>query len=140
MADGPPYFLSANGFLAVAGVPTLEAASTGDEPIPASLRRILHRHGPDRIYETAGGTFSVGCVDALDDGGMAVSALSDFSGYNSLFFLDSSDFFAVGNRASFVGAFRAGYPGRNEVDADVLGWLPVNVPSDRGDPEIWLSP
>ena len=54
---------------------------------------------------------------------MTVAALSDFSGYNSVFCLDSSEYFAVGNRASFVGAFRTGYPGRNEMDADVLSWL-----------------
>ena len=120
----PPHSLSADGFLAVAGVPTLEAVDDTDESIPAVLRRLLHRHGPDWLYETVGGTFSVGCIDALDGGRVRVSALSDFSGYNSLFYLDSPDYFVVGNRASFVGAFRAGYPGRNAMDADVLGWLP----------------
>ena len=119
----PPHSLSADGFLAVSGVPTLEALRDAEGSIPGSLRRMLRSHGPDRVYETVGGSFSVGCLDVHEDGGLAVAALSDFSGYNSLFYLDSPEYFAVGNRASFVGAFRTGYPGRNEIDANVLSWL-----------------
>ena len=120
----PPYTLAPDRFLAVAGVPTLEAFGDADGSIPASLLRLLRSHGPDRVYETVGGSFSVGHLDAREDGGLSVAALSDFSGYNSLFYLDSPEYFAVGNRASFVGAFRRGYPGRREMDADVLSWLP----------------
>ena len=119
----PPYSLAEDGFVAVSGVPTLEAVANAEESIPASIRRLFRAHGPDRIYETVGGSFSVGCLDALGDGRVRVSALSDFSGYNSLFYLDSPEYFAVGNRASFVGALRSGYPGRSEMDADVLSWL-----------------
>ena len=120
----PPHALSPDGFLAVSGVPTLEAFANGDESVPASLRRVLKSDGPDRVYEAVGGSFSLGCLDAHEDGRLSVAALSDFSGYNSLFYLDSPEYFAVGNRASFVAAFRQGYPERNEMDADVLGWLP----------------
>lgn len=120
----PPHALSADGFLAVSGVPTLEALDKVEESIPASLQRMLESDGPDAVYETVGGSFSVGCLAVHEDGGLRVVALSDFSGYNSLYYLDSSEYFAVGNRASFVGAFRRGYPGRNEIDADVLGWVP----------------
>ena len=120
----PPHSLSPDGFVAVSGVPTLEACANADESVPASLRHVLVSGGPDRVYETVGGSFSVGCLDAHEDGGLSVAALSDFSGYSSLFYLDSPEYFAVGNRASFVGAFRQGYPGRNEMDTDVLSWLP----------------
>ena len=119
----PPHVLSADGFVAVAGVPTLERVRRAEKSIPETLCAVLRRHGPDRLYETVGGTFSVGRVDVLGGERLSITALSDFSGYNSLFYLDSPDYFAIGNRASFVGAFRAGYPERNTTDADVISWL-----------------
>ena len=120
----PPHSLTADGFLAVSGVPTLETLNNAEESIPESLRRLLRTHGPDRVYETVGGSFSVGCLDVGDGGELRVAAVSDFSGYSSLFYLDSPEYFAVGNRASFVGAFRRGYPARNTIDGDVLSWVP----------------
>lgn len=120
----PPFALSAGSFLAVSGVPTLEAIEDTDESIPSSLRRAIQRHGPDHVYQRVGGSFSIGCLDVINTRRLRVLALSDFSGYSSIFYLDSSDYFAVGNRASFVGAMGVGYAGRSAVDADVLSWLP----------------
>lgn len=120
----PPFALSADGFLAVSGVPTLEAVKGANDSIPATLRRVIHRHGPDRVYQTVGGSFSVGCLDVLRARRLRVQAFSDFSGYSSVFYLDSPDYFAVGNRASFVGALAGEGPDGSNVDADVLSWLP----------------
>ena len=122
----PPHIpFPADGFLAVSGVPTLEALhATRRGPFQGAYGALLRSHGPDRVYETVGGSFSVGCLDVHEDGGLAVAALSDFSGLQlSCSTLILPEYFAVGNRASFVGAFRTGYPGRNEIDANVLSWL-----------------
>ena len=120
----PPYCIETGAFLSVAGVPTLESLKTTEASIPSGLRAALLASGPQRLYESVGGTFSVGSAETRDDGRrLVVTALSDFSGYNSLFYLDTPDFFAVGNRASFVGAFRARYPRHNDIDAEALSWL-----------------
>lgn len=116
-----PYSVSEHGFLALAGVPTLEAIS-GSGNVVQKVVRALDDFGPQWIYENVGGTFSIGSVTKDPSGGTVVSAFSDFSGYHSCFYLDTERFFAIGNRASFVAAFRPGFPDRHEVHREALSW------------------
>ena len=116
-----PYELRDAAFLAVAGTPTFEA-DTGIGTPPQRMLRALGERGPNWVFEHVGGVFSVGSLACGDDHGATVSAFADFSGYHSVFYIDTDSFFAVGNRASLVAAFRPGFPGRHEVNADVLSW------------------
>ena len=116
-----PYELRDAAFLAVAGTPTFEA-DTGTGTPPQRMLRALGERGPNWVFEHVGGVFSVGSL-VCGDHGATVSAFADFSGYHSVFYIDTASFFAVGNRASLVAAFQPGFPGRHEVNADVLSWL-----------------
>ena len=116
-----PYSVSDHGFLALAGVPTLEA-TTGGGGVVQEVMRALDDFGPQWVYENVGGTFSIGRVTKGPSGAVVVSAFSDFSGYHSCFYLDTERFFAVGNRASLVAAFRPGFPGRHDVNHEALSW------------------
>ena len=116
-----PYSVSEHGFLGLAGVPTLEAIS-GSGNVVQKVVRALDDFGPQWIYENVGGAFSIGRVTKDPGGGALVSAFSDFSGYHSCFYLDTERFFAIGNRASFVAAFRPGFPERHEVHREALSW------------------
>ena len=116
-----PYHVSEHGFLALAGVPTLEAVAGGGNVVQKVVRA-LDDFGPQWIYENVGGTFSIGRVAKGPGGGAVVSAFSDFSGYHSCFYLDTKRFFAIGNRASFVAAFRPGFPNRHEINHEALSW------------------
>ena len=118
-----PFVLGNHGFLVVSGVPTLEAFAGGAAggSIPERMQHAMRRHGIQRVYDSTGGTFSMGCLD-LVDGVNTITAFGDFSGYGSCFFTNTSDYFAVGNRASFVGAARPGFPDVKEIDIDALSW------------------
>ena len=119
-----PCVLTDNSFIAVAGVPTLESVENDVESgsIPERILRAIREHGPQQIYESIGGTFNIGLLERNSEH-YTVSALCDFSGYSSCFFLDAPDFFAVGNRASFVGAFCPRFPEQIEFDTDALSWI-----------------
>lgn len=116
-----PYELQDAAFLAVAGTPTFEA-DTGIGTPPQRLLRAFGEQGANWVFEHVGGVFSVGSLACGDDHGATVSAFADFSGYHSVFYIDNDSFFAVGNRASLVAAFRPGFPNRHEVNANVLSW------------------
>jgi len=119
-----PFVLNESDFLAVGGVPTLEALDGAVGTVPERLSFAHRSHGPQWMHDNIGGTFSIGAIDVRAGGDVAtVTAFSDFSGYSSCYCLDSGDYFVVGNRASFVGAFRPGFPGENEIDTKSLGWL-----------------
>ena len=121
-----PYERTDRSFVALAGVPTLESApSVGS--LPRRVQSVLYERGPQWVYENVGGTFSIGALRLNRVGHATVSAFSDFSGYNSCFYIDTESFFAVGNRASLVGAFRSGFPERHEIDADALSFLVGNT-------------
>ena len=119
----PPFVLDDDGFLAVSGIPTLESLEDSSQSIPGKLRNTLRNKGPQWLYENVGGAFNIGSLTVNDAGQLTLSAFADFSGYCSLFYLDTPNFFAIGNRASFVGAFRPGFPVQNEIDADALSWV-----------------
>ena len=116
-----PCSVSDHAFLALAGVPALEA-TTGGGNVVQKVMRALDDFGPQWVYENVGGTFSIGRVTEAPGGGVVVSAFSDFSGYHACFYLDTERFFAVGNRASLVAAFRPGFPGRHDVNHEALSW------------------
>lgn len=116
-----PYRASEQAFLALAGVPTLEAVA-GDGNVVQKVARALDEFGAQWIYENVGGTFSIGSVSKGPDGGVVISAFSDFSGYHSCFYLDTERFFAIGNRASFVAAFQPGFPDHHGVNREALSW------------------
>lgn len=116
-----PYSVSEHAFLSLAGVPTLEAMA-GSGNVVQKIMQALDDFGPQWIYENVGGTFSIGSMTKDSSGGVVVSAFSDFSGYHSCFYLDTERFFAIGNRASFVAAFRPGFPHRHEVHYEALSW------------------
>ena len=116
-----PYSVSEHAFLSLAGVPTLEAVAGGGNVVQ-KVMRALDDFGSQWVYENVGGTFSICSVGKGPGGGAAVSAFSDFSGYHSCFYLDTERFFAVGNRASFVAAFRPGFPDRHDVNREALSW------------------
>ena len=119
-----PCVLDGNEFLAVAGVPTLENLESGVGSIAERLVAALRVHGPNWMHNWVGGSFSIGWMRRKSKRAAAtVGAFSDFSGYCSCFYLNNDDYFAVGNRASFVGAFRPRFPEKNEIDPGVLSWL-----------------
>ena len=109
--------------LALGGVPTLENIESGIGSIPERLLFAIRDRGLEWVQVNVGGSFSIGWLRSTATGGQ-IEATSDFSGYSSCFFLDDERYFAVGNRASFVAAFRPGFPETNEIDAAAMSWLP----------------
>ncbi|MCY4565499.1 MAG: hypothetical protein OXE40_13615 [Gammaproteobacteria bacterium] len=113
-----PFALNDDSFVAVAGVPTLEAISDAEASVPEKLAACVRRQGSQYVFANVGGTFSLGMLSP-----QGVSAFADFSGYSSCFYLDTDDFFAVGNLPGLVGALRPGFPARHEVDTPTLCWI-----------------
>ena len=118
-----PVAINSMAHLAVGGVPTLENIERGVGSIPERLLFAIREYGAEWIQENVGGSFSVGWMRASAVG-VVVEATADFSGYSSCFFLDNQSYFAVGNRASYVAAFRPRFPESNDVDPATMSWLP----------------
>ena len=117
-AIATPYSLTKDAFVAVAGVPTLEAMSHIEGSMPEKMAACVRNAGAQYVFEKVGGTFSLGMLDSE-----CVSAFADFSGYNSCFYLITNDYFAVGNLPELVAAFRPGFPDKHEVDTKTLSWV-----------------
>ena len=114
-----PWALGEESFLVVAGAPTLESApATEPASIPSRLKAWLDDAGTQHVFQNAGGTYSVGVLDA--DG---IAAFADFSGYGSCCYLATDDYVAVGNLPGLVGAFRRRFPDAHDADVETLGWL-----------------
>ena len=113
-----PFALGDDSFVAVAGVPTLEALPDAEGSVPEKLAACIGREGSQYVFANVGGTFSLGML-----GPESVSAFADFSGYSSCFYLDTEDYFAVGNLPGLVGALRPGFPSRHEIDTYTLCWI-----------------
>ena len=116
-----PYEMQETAFLAMAGMPVLDAVADMGTP-PQTMLQALRERGPHWVYERVGGIFSAGLTTCADDGSAAVLAFADFSGYHSVFYIDTDRFFAVGNRASLVAAFRPRFPNHHDISPDVLSW------------------
>ena len=124
-----PWTMADGSFVAVAGKPTLESMPVASHAsMPRQIAAWLAQEGIQHVFEHAGGTYSIGYLES--DG---LAAFADFSGYNSCFYLSTSDYVAVGNLASFVGAFRRRFPDKHDVDIETLGWVAATtmVKGDR---------
>ena len=113
-----PFAMKEDSFVAIAGVPTLEAMPHVEGSIPEKIAACVGQMGSQYVFENVGGTFSVGMLDSK-----GLSAFADFSGYNSCFYLSTDDYVAVGNLPGLVGAFRPGFPDRHEIDTNTLCWV-----------------
>ena len=117
-----PFAMGNDDFVAVSGVPTLDAIPGSEETLPERMATCAREYGAQYVFANVGGTFSLGVLSPE-----GVSAFADFSGYSSCFYLDTADYFAVGNLPGLVGGFRPGFPDRHDVDINTLCWVPATT-------------
>ena len=113
-----PYCLDDQGAVIVSGLPTFEQyPSATDRDLTRCMRHAFFNKTPDEMFSTIGGDWQAAfCAERK------VTALYSFSGYYSLCYQDSADFFAVSNRAVLAAPFGAiGTTVR--YNKDVLSWV-----------------
>ena len=113
-----PFAMDNDAFAVVSGVPTLEALPGSEGVVPERMASCAREHGAQYVFANVGGTFSLGMLNP-----QGASAFADFSGYSSCFYLDTADYFAVGNLPGLVGGLRPGFPDRHDVDISTLCWV-----------------
>ncbi len=117
-----PFAAGDDAFAVISGVPTLDAVPGSEGTLPERMAACARQHGAQHVFANVGGTFSLGILSPE-----GASAFADFSGYSSCFYLDTADFFAVGNLPGLVGGFRPGFPDRHDVDISTLCWVPATT-------------
>ena len=117
-----PFAMDSGSFAVVSGVPTLEGLPGSEDTVPGRMAACTQEHGAQYVFATVGGTFSLGILSPK-----GASAFADFSGYSSCFYLDTADYFAVGNLPGLVGSLRPGFPDRHDVDINTLCWVPTTT-------------
>ena len=120
-----PCHLSEHGACLVGGLATFErfpeyAPSSRMRPA-AWLDELLDRAEPQSLYLDLGGNYSV-----VRAGASGFTGFSAFSGYDSLFYLETEDYAAVGNRASLVAALQSAGPCA-AADLEALSWIPATT-------------
>lgn len=97
-----PYVFTENSAIMVEGLPTLEKVGISPkDDIPLRILELFKYNDPQDMYRKFGGTWSIAHVNRD-----RIQVFSDFSGYSSCYYHNSSDLFITGNSAQLVASFR----------------------------------
>ena len=114
-----PVSTAPDGLTFVSGLPTLEDfGQNPDSNVPSEVRKLLDTSSPQEFYLQAGGVWSV--LNVKND---QICAFSDFSGYHSLFYCDTDDYFAISNKSGLVAALATKGNTCPEPNYAALSWV-----------------
>jgi len=117
-----PYSVDGNSGLVFAGLPTLEElSSSNDRDIAAVLKTSLRKSDQCELHQKLGGTWSI-----AEYGNKKITAFSDFSGFNSVFYTKGNGIVAISNKAGLLRpiADRSKQIFTGQLDPIALSWLP----------------
>ncbi|UTW48563.1 hypothetical protein [Bacterioplanoides sp. SCSIO 12839] len=98
---GKPYVFTEKSAVMVEGLPTLEKVGISPkDDIPLRILELFKYNDPQDMYRKFGGTWSIAHVNRD-----LIQVFSDFSGYSSCYYHNSSDLFITGNSAQLVASF-----------------------------------
>lgn len=114
-----PVNQTSDGMTLVSGLPRLEQYSCSPTcDIPGAVNECLKAGSELDFYLKAGGVWSV-----MNIQGDQIAAFSDFSGYHSLFYADTADYFVISNKSALVAAIAAPGSSFPEANYAALSWV-----------------
>ena len=124
-----PHLVDADGALVMTGLPSLNDFSCeADCDIAGALRSILATHDPCDVHRRLGSTWSI-----ADYRNQTLTAFSDFSGYNAIFYAETDDVIALSNKAGLLRPFAKKHNlfGPGDINARALSWVPATTIDSR---------